>query len=188
MTSEFLRRAHSKRLGWLDQSNWKSLGSRRNIKRVDPAIRKIVLLLNEKGYTTFSSCSGGHKANLRRRIDRHESGYLAFSPPSQVAFTLYLALRRKNRDFWIEAQAVVDSGNEGGARRETFCTRLYWQLLDEKPARLEYYRNLFADMKEIIGPLPKAQGNEVLAALLGREHIPLGCRIVKSQMRRFASR
>ncbi len=190
MTAQFLPRAHSRRLGLLDKSNWKTLASRRNIKHVDPAIRDVVLLLNEKGYTTFSSCSGGHSANLRRRVDRHESGYLAFSPPSRVAFDLYLALRRKNKDFWLEAQAVLDNGDGGGYSSETFCTRLYWQLLDEKPARLGYYRKLFVDMNEIIHLLPgkREDYRQVLNGLLGREGFPLGSRIVRNQTKRFRDR
>ncbi len=187
LKGEFLPRAHSRRLGQLDASNWKSLESRGNIKRVDPAIREVVLLLNDKRYTTFSSCSGGHSANPRKRIDRHENGYLAFSPPSRVAFTLYLALRRKNRNFWFEAQAVIDNGDGEGTRIETVCTRLYWQLLDQKPARPEYYRKLFAEMKEIIQPLPpnRERYEEVLNGLLGKQGLSLGSRVVKTQMRRF---
>lgn len=190
MKSEFLPRAHARKLGELDSSNWKNLASKRNIDRVDPAIRDIVLLLNEKGYITFSSCSGGHAANVHRRFDRHESGYIAFAPPSQVAFTLYLALRRKNRDFGFEAQAAIDDWNGSGTPWETFCTRLYWQLLDHKPAKRKYYDSLFADMKRIISllPGPNDDQKEVLAGLLGREHLPTGSRIVKSQMRRFSNR
>jgi len=81
MSDEFLPRAHSKRLGELERSNWKSLRDGRNFDRIDPAIREIVSLLNKKGYLTFSSCSGGHPTNPRWKVNRHESGYLAFSPP-----------------------------------------------------------------------------------------------------------
>src|SRR2546422_8992318 len=91
LPSEFLPRAHSKRLGELDASNWKNLKVGKNASRVDPAIREIVSSLNDKGYKTFSSCSGGHIANLRRSFDRHESWYIAFSPPSRSPFALYLA-------------------------------------------------------------------------------------------------
>src|SRR5438094_5110927 len=81
MKGEFLPRAHSRRLGELDRSNWKVLESESDFGRIDPGIREIVAMLNEKGYTTFSSCSGGHQTNPRWRINRHESGYLAFSHP-----------------------------------------------------------------------------------------------------------
>ncbi len=190
MTIEFLPRAHSERLGQLDESNWRKLDSKSSFDRIDPAIRDIVSLLNEKGYTTFSSCSGGHKTDLRKKIDRHESGYLAFSPPSRGPFILYLALRGKNRDFGFEVEAALDDGNGGGSRWEVLCTRLYWRLLDKKSHRVEYYTNLFAEMKRIIGLLPRHEGSHegILAGLFGREKLPIGLRIVRSQMRRFASR
>src|SRR5690242_17849828 len=101
MNGEFLPRSHSKRLGELERSNWKVLEDEADLGRIDPAIRDIISLLNEKGYRTFSSCSGGHKTNPRWRVNRHESGYIAFSPPSNIAFTLYLALRN-NRNFAVE--------------------------------------------------------------------------------------
>jgi len=188
LTSEFLPRAHSRKLGELDVSNWKKLESKRNLARVDPAIREVVSLLNAKGYTTFSSCSGGHSANLRRRFDRHESGYLAFSPPSKVAFTLYDSLHRANLDFGFEAQAVVDNG--AGTGMETICTRLYWQLLDEKPAKQQYYAALFRDLRQIIERLPSKPTDYrgLLAGVLGRGRLPAGLIIVKRQMKRFTAR
>src|SRR5204862_217080 len=125
MSDDFLPRAHSKRLGELERSNWKSLRDGRNIHRIDPAIREIVSLLNNKGYRTFSSCSGGHPTNPRWKVNRHESGYLAFSPPSNVAFALYLGLRKKNRDFTVEAQAVIDDGD-----REDSVAKLEMMLED----------------------------------------------------------
>jgi hypothetical protein len=187
MSDEFLPRAHSRRLGELERSNWKSLRNRRNYDRIDPAIREIVALLNTKGYRTFSSCSGGHPTNPRWRVNRHESGYLAFSPPSNVAFALYLGLRKKNRDFTVEAQAVIDDGD--GGDRETVCTRFYWQLSDRKKHKLETYGRLFAQMKSIIEALPRSpsNGNEVIAGLFGRQNLQTGLRIVKGQMRRFTN-
>src|SRR5256886_13045038 len=184
MSDDFLPRAHSKRLGELERSYWKSLGDGRNIHRIDPAIREVVTLLNGKGYRTFSSCSGGHPANPRWRINRHESGYLAFSPPSNVAFALYFALRKKNRAFAFEAQEVVDNGD--GGDRETICTRFYWHLYDDKRPKLEYYNRLFKQMKTIIAGLPKApaNGKGALKNLLGPDH-PTGLRIVEKQMKRF---
>jgi hypothetical protein len=185
LPSLFLPRAHSKKLGELDASNWKDLGTGRNASRIDPAIREIVSSLNDKGYKTFSSCSGGHKANLRRRFDRHESGYIAFSPPSRIPFTLYFALRERNQDFMFEAEAVIHDGN--GDRRETIYTQLDWQLVDQRRHRLEYYEKLFGEMKRIIDRFPgQPTGNkEVLTGLLGRPHLPLGSRIVNGQMKRF---
>lgn len=187
MKGEFLPRAHSRRLGELDRSNWKVLESESDFGRIDPGIREIVAMLNEKGYTTFSSCSGGHQTNPRWRVNRHESGYLAFSPPSNVAFTLYFALRRKNRAFAFEAQEVVDNGD--GGDRETICTRFYWQLYDDKRPKLEYYNRLFKQMKTIIAGLPKApaNGKGALKNLLGPDH-PTGLRIVEKQMKRFNTR
>jgi len=172
-------------LGELDASNWKNLKVGRNTSRVDPAIREIISSLNDKGYKTFSSCSGGHGANLRRRFDRHESGYIAFSPPSRIPFALYLALRGRNQDFMFEAEAVIHDGN--GDRRETMYTQLDWQLLDQRKHRLEYYEKLFLEMKRIINRLPgqPADHKEVLTGLLGRPHLPLGSRIVNGQMKRF---
>ena len=184
MNDGFLPRAHSRRLGELERSNWKILESERDFGRIDPAIREIVALLNEKGYRTFSSCSGGHKTNPRWRVNRHESGYLAFSPPSNVAFTLYFALRKKTRDFAIEAQAVVDNG-EGGDR-ETVCTRFYWQLSDDRKPTQQYYNRLFDQIKETVNALPPApsSGKETLKALFGKDHMT-GSKIVSRQMRRF---
>src|SRR5438552_18210877 len=99
MKGEFLPRAHSRRLGELDRANWKVLESESDCGRIDPRIREIVAMLNEKGYTTFSSCSGGHQTNPRCRVNRQESGYVAVSPRCSVAFTLYFALRRKYWSF-----------------------------------------------------------------------------------------
>ena len=187
MSDKFLPRAHSRRLGELERSNWKSLRDGRNYDRIDPAIREIVALLNRKGYRTFSSCSGGHPTNPRWRVNRHESGYLAFSPPSNVAFALYLGLRKKNRDFTVEAQAVIDDGD--GGDRETVCTRFYWQLSDRRKHKLEHYGRLFAQMKRIIEDLPTASGDgiEVLSGLFGKENLRTGVKIVKSQTRRFTN-
>jgi len=185
LSREFLPRAHSRRLGELDASNWKNLEAGRNASRVDPAIREIVSSLNRKGYRTFSSCSGGHRANLRRRFDRHESGYIAFSPPSRIPFALYLALRGRNQDFMFEAEAVIHDGN--GERRETVYTQLDWQLVDQNTHRREYYEKLFIEMKRIIERFPgqPADHKEVLTGLLGKPHLRLGSRIVSGQMKRF---
>ena len=169
-------------------SNWKNLEMERNALKIDPAIRGIVSILNKKGYKTFSSCSGGHRANLRRKFDRHESGYIAFSPPSRIPFSLYLALRDRNHDFMIEAEAVVHDAN--GDRRETIYTQLDWQLADQRKHRLEYYQDLFDEMKRLVNPLPSrpTDHREVLAGLLGTPHVALGSRIVSGQMKRFSAR
>jgi hypothetical protein len=172
-------------LGELDASNWKDLAAGRNASRIDPAIRGVVSSLNEKGHKTFSSCSGGHQANLRRRFDRHESGYIAFSPPARIPFVLYLALREKNQDFMFEAEAVIHDGN--GDRRETIYTQLDWQLLDERKPKLRYYENLFSEIQDAIDRLPSKQDGhkEVLTGLLGKPRLPVGSRIVSGQMKRF---
>jgi hypothetical protein len=173
-------------LGELDASNWKNLEIGRNALRIDPAIRNIVSTLNERGYRTFSSCSGGHRANHRRRFDRHESGYIAFSPPSRIPFTLYVALRGRNQDFMFEAEAVIHDGN--GDRRETVYTQLDWQLVDQLKHRREYYENLFREMKQIIDDLPRraADHKEVLTGLLGKPSMSIGSRLVASQSKRFS--
>ena len=185
MNDDFLPRAHSKRLGELDVSNWKDLRVRTNASRIDPAIREIVSSLNGKGYKTFSSCSGGHRANLRRRYDRHESGYIAFSPPSRIPFDIYLALRSRNHNFMFEAEAVIHDGN--GDRRETVYTQLDWQLVDQNTHRREYYEKLFVEMKRIIERFPgqPVDHKDVLTGLLGKPHLRLGSRIVSGQMKRF---
>ena len=184
MNNEFLPRAHSRRLGELERSNWKALESERDFGRIDPAIREIVAILNEKGYRTFSSCSGGHRTNPRWKVNRHESGYLAFSPPSNIAFTLYFALRKKNRDFAFEAQAVVDNGD--GGDRETVCTRFYWQLSDDRNPKLQYYNRFFDQIRKTIDSLPQAQadGDKTMRVLFGRNH-SVGSKIVSRQMKRF---
>ena len=185
MPSEFLPRAHSKRLGELYASNWKDLETGRNLSRIDPAIREIVSALNDKGYKTFSSCSGGHGANLRRRFDRHESGYIAFSPPSRIPFAIYLELRNRNRDFMFEAEAVIHDGN--GDRRETIYTQLDWQLVDQRKHRLECYEKLFDEIRRIISLLPgqPVDHKDVLTGLLGKPRLSSGSRIVSGQMKRF---
>ncbi|GEM_PF-2350329 len=185
MNGEFLPRAHSRRLGELERSNWKVLETESDFGRIDPAIREIVSLLNQKGYRTFSSCSGGHKTNPRWKINRHESGYLAFSPPSNVAFTLYFDLRKKNRDFAFEAQTVVDNGD--GGDRETICSRFYWQLSDRKKPKLQYYNRFFTQMRTIIARLPSASvnGKEPLKQLLGPNKTT-GLQIINRQMKRFS--
>ena len=188
LVGEFLPRAHPKRLGELDESNWKNLKVKTNLERVDPAIRKVISSFNKRGYRTFSSCSGGHRANLRKRFDRHESGYIAFSPPSRAPFELYLALRDRNDDFMFEAEAVMHDGN--GDRRETVYTQIDWQLLDQRKPKIDYYEKLFDQMNGIIELLPRqpVDHKELLVGLLGRKHLALGLRVVSRQMKRFNSR
>src|SRR5438128_7553761 len=185
LPSEFLPRAHSRRLGELDASNWKNLEAGRNTSRVDPVFREIVASLRDKGYTIFSFSSGGHRANLRRRFDRHESGYIAFSPPSRIPFALYLALRETNQDFMFEAEAVIHDGN--GDRRETMYTQLDWQLVDQRKHRPEYYEKLFLEMKRVINRFPRQLDDhkKVLTGLLGKPNLTLASRIVNGQMKRF---
>ena len=70
---------------------------------------------------------------------------------------------------------------------ETICTRLYWQLLDERPAKKEYYVVLFAELKKIIMQLPEkpTEYRGLLAGVLGRQRLFAGHLIVKRQMKRF---
>ena len=69
------------------------------------------------------------------------------------------------------------------------CTRFYWQLSDKKKHKLEHYKKLFSQMREIIEDLPRApdNGNGVLSGLFGKEHLQTSLRIVKGQMRRFTN-
>jgi hypothetical protein len=119
-------------------------------------------------------------------VNRHESGYIAFSPPSNVAFTLYFALRRKNRDFAFEAQTVVDNGD--GGVRETICSRIYWQLSDQRKPKLQYYDKLFSQMRAVIANLLQASGDtqETLKHLLGPSQ-KAGVQIINRQMKRFSN-
>jgi hypothetical protein len=98
---------------------------------------------------------------------------------------MYFDLRRRNRNFAFEAHVVVDNGD--GGDRETLCTRLYWQLSDDRRPKLEYYSKLFGQMEKIIDRLPPAPGDrgEILKGLLGARDLPVGLKIVRRQMRRF---
>ena len=185
MKGEFLPRAHSEKWGDFDDSNWKNLELDHNVRRIDPAIRDLILFLNEKGYTTFSSCSGGHPMNPRKRIDRHERGYISFSPPSRVAFALYTALHKRNRNFGLEADAIVEDWNGDG--REAVYTQLNWRLKDDRDPRRKYYSRLFSQMQKVLASLPKAPPYHAsfLAGLLGRKASDWGSKIVTRQMARF---
>lgn len=182
---EFLPRAHSEKWGDFDESNWKNLELDDNVRRVDPAIRDLILSFNEKGYTTFSSCSGGHATNPRKRIDRHERGYISFSPPSRVVFELYTALHKMNRDFGLEADVIVEDWNGDG--REAIYTQLNWRLKDDKDHRRKYYTRLFSQMQEVLASLPRAPPDHArfLAGVLGRKASAMGSEVVARQKARF---
>src|SRR2546425_9249728 len=99
----FLPRNHSAEYGNDDESNWKNLNVKSNWKSFDPAIQELLRVLYDRGFTTFSSCSGGHKCNLHIHGVEHEGGYVGFFPASGIAYKLYFALRKKYRHFEFDA-------------------------------------------------------------------------------------
>ena len=181
---EFLKRGHSKDYGRLDISNWGDITSKRVQRRIDPEILNLLLLLNEKGYKTYSACSGGHKADMRVRVGRHEDGYIAFSPPSRVAFSLYFALQRKNRRFNFRASFDLD--NEDDPVEQTVSSELRWWLKDDYLSKRRYYAELFGDMSKIVTNLKPMGGKETLLKHALGIHAAKGQKLLDRQQRRFA--
>lgn len=140
---EFLPRNHSSKYGVLDKSNWKDLRVRANWKRIDPAIIPLLRSLNEHGFRTFSSCSGGHKRNLNYPDVDHEAGYVCFFPTSKIAYNLYSIVKNKHRRFDFTASTEVIWERRGSKRLES--TKLGWQL-QSRDSRRKYYYALFDDM------------------------------------------
>ena len=180
---EFLQREHSEGYGELDESNWRDLTLNRNWNFVDPTIQDLVRLLNDKGFTTFSSCSGGHKSDMRKGSDRHVPGFVTFSPPSRVVFKLYVTLQRKSRRFQFKAFAGLN--NEDDRPRQTVYSKLEWQLEGRYCSKRRYYSGLFADMTGIVeGLKPGSRGDSLLRDIL-KEDFPHGRRILDLQQTRF---
>jgi hypothetical protein len=178
---EFLPREHSEDYGNLDESNWKDLTVKRHMRRVDPAIQELISFLNEKGFTTFSSCSGGHWRDMRKR--KHEEGYVAFSPPSRVAFKLYFALQGRNRRFDFRAAIVIN--NEDRSIEQTVDSELRSQLKDRYSSKRRYYFELFADITKLVKKLKPVTGNAALPrAAFGSEAVKAQ-KILKAQQTRF---
>ncbi len=180
---EFLQRAHSEKYGDSDMSNWKDLRLKRNWNFVDPGIRSLVRLLNRIGFTTFSSCSGGHESDRTAEDAEHYRGYLTFSPPSRIVFKLYLALQKENRRFEFGALAGVN--NEGASSRQTVYSKLEWQLEAYYSSKLWYYSELFEDMTRIVQELKPISGEGGLLSDILKEDFVQGNRIIRLQQRRF---
>ncbi len=164
-------------------SNWKDLRLKRNWNLVDPAIRGLVQLLNRAGFTTFSTCSGGHGSDMTAENVEHYQGYLTFSPPSRVVFKLYFALQEKNRRFQFGALAGVN--NEGASSRQTVCSKLEWQLEPHFSSKLRYYSELFEEMTRIVQGLKPSSGEDSLLSGILKEDFGQGNRILRIQQRRF---
>ncbi len=186
MPIESLPRAHSERFGWLDKSNWRDLDNRRNLRKVDPALREIIQLLNKKGYKTYSSCSGGHSTDLSRRHQQHMEGYIAFSPPSRVSVDLYFTLLGKTDHFQLSTNiGILDEDNEVD---HTVFSELRWQLQDGRKHRNEYYRELFDRLRRAVERLPygdPSQDRKFAGTFFGRGNARRGFRIVDEQHKRF---
>lgn len=98
---------------------------------------------------------------------------------------MYKTLHKRNRDFGLEADAIVEDWNGDG--KEAIYTQLNWRLKDNKDHRRKYYTRLFSQMQEVLESLPKAPPDHAsfLAGLLGRKASTLGSKIVTRQMARF---
>lgn len=96
-----------------------------------------------------------------------------------------MALHKRNRDFGLEADAIVEDWNGDG--REAIYTQLNWRLRDDRDHRREYYSTLFSQMKKILESLPEAPLNydSFLSGFLGRRVFRVGSKIVTRQMARF---
>jgi len=164
---EFLPRAHSEKFGEMDESNWKDLTVRKNMRRVDPSIQDLVTLLNDRGYRTFSSCSGGHPKSMRGSA-HHWQAFLAFSPPSRVVFKIYFALQKKRRRFDLDAFTGVQ--NEDDPSEQTVYSELSWRLKDRYTSKAEYYFELFLEMSRIVQRLrPRKRSENLLDHVLKEE-------------------
>lgn len=150
---EFLPREHSEQYGDLDRSNRKDLKIDRSWKFIDPPIIPIIRLLNHNGYGTFSSCSGGHKSDMRGGSYRHCAGYIAFSPPTPIVFWLYRKLQRPKRRFDFEATTGIT--NEFESSKDTMYSKISWQLKARLPSRRNYYEDLFSSMRKIVSRAPR---------------------------------
>ena len=179
---EFLPRSHSEKYGGMDESNWKDLSVKRNLSRIDPAIQDLVTLLNNRGYQTFSSCSGGHQT-IMRGTAHHWQGFLTFSPPSRVVFKIYFALQKNRRRFDLDAFSGVQ--NEDDPSEQTVYSELSWQLKDRYTSKAEYYFELFREMSRIVqGLRPRKRPENLLDRLL-KEDAGKAQRLLRHQEKRF---
>jgi len=182
---EFLPRNHSVDYGHLDKSNWKDLDVEANLERLDPAIQPLLSLLREKGFTTFSSCSGGHSRDMRTRdgLSRHGEGYVAFSPPSRIVFKLFFALQEKDRRFDFHARVTVE--NEDQSSEQTVDSQLRWQLKHRYIAKRKYYDELFKDMMQIVEKLNSASEKDALLRTTFGPEASKAQRVLDRQQTRF---
>jgi len=157
---EFLPRNHLAEYGDLDKSNWKDLRVNSNWKFIDPAIQGLLRLLNQSGFTTFSSCSGGHRRNLNQSNSDHEGGYISFFPPSGITYKLYFALRKKYRHFVFD---VVTNTRNGSKWVES--TELDWQLQRNRASKRAYYYEIFEDMAKIVRGLKPTEKSLLFSQL-----------------------
>jgi hypothetical protein len=183
----FLPRAHSEAFGWLDKSNWKDVSKDRNLKRVDPMLRDVIQLLNRKGYTTYSSCSGGHASNQRRRHQRHIEGYIAFSHATRAVVELYFLLQGRVEPFQLSTQ--IGMLDEDNGDDQTVFSEIRWQLHDTKRHRNQYYEDFFKNLKDAVEKLPHADGdaenNRFLRSFFGDGHVGRGLEMIRGQNHRF---
>ena len=99
---------------------------------------------------------------MRKRdgLSRHEKGYIAFSPPSQIAFALYFTLHKSRRFF--DFDAFVGVRNEDESIEQTVDSQFGWQLKHNYFSKRRYYVDLFAEMVKIIKRLKPVRGEETL--------------------------
>jgi len=126
-----------------------------NWKRIDMEIKPLLKVLNDRGFRTFSSCSGGHKRNMNRSDPEHEPGYVCFFPASWIVYRLYSALKRKFRHFQFAAtiETVWEKGGTKWMESSKFCWELKWNL----PSKREYYHELFDEMLSVARSASKGE-------------------------------
>jgi hypothetical protein len=150
-------------------------------------LRNIILLLNRKGYTTYSSCSGGHTSNQRRRHQRHIEGYIAFSHATRAVVELYFLLQGRVEPFQLSTQ--IGMLDEDNGDDQTVFSEIRWQLHDTKRHQNQYYEDFFANLKEAVEKLPRADGdeenNKFLRSFFGESHVGRGLEIIRGQNHRF---
>jgi len=145
---KFLRRNHPAKYGTLEQSNWKDLRVKANWKRIDTEIKPLLRVLNDNGFRTFSSCSGGHKRNMNRSNPEHEPGYICFFPVSSIVYYLYSAVKQKFRHF--QFAATTETVWEKGGTKWIESSKFRWELKWNLPSKREYYYELFDEMLSVV--------------------------------------
>ena len=125
---------------------------------------------------------------MRKRdgLSRHERGYIAFSPPSKIAFTLYFAFQKHNRLF--DFNAFVGVRNEDESVEQTVDSQFEWQLKHRYCSRRRYYLGLFAGMVKIIEGLKPVREEETLLRASFGPDAGKAQKIFHRQKTRFGSR